>query len=267
MEERDNEETMKKHTQTIKGYCAGLLTAILISGIALSADAVSLLKEIKVVMGGIQIYVDGNLKKPVDANGNVVEPLIYDGTTYLPVRALTGMLTDKEVSWDGNAQAVYIGKKPDNGGKSVAIDTLKPLDIMWCKMSTGKDAQFNLLDEVISPFNALKPAWTSSYGTVPSTRASVVYKLDSNYSQIHGYFVEPYTSLGDSDSACIQFYSVDQYGEKTLIETYKTKAADAPLEITVPLLGVNILRVEMATSEKGNTHAGCLYDVTLTTTN
>lgn len=40
-----------KHSQTIKGYCAGLLTAVLISGMAFSADPVSLLKEIKVVMG------------------------------------------------------------------------------------------------------------------------------------------------------------------------------------------------------------------------
>lgn len=104
---------MKKYAQTIKGFCAGLLTAVLICGMALSADAASLLKKIEVAIGGIQIYIDGELKKPADANGNVVEAMIYNGTTYLPVRALTGMLTDKEVSWDGDTQSVYIGKKPE----------------------------------------------------------------------------------------------------------------------------------------------------------
>lgn len=251
--------------KTVKGFATGVLASLLVAT-TIAPAAASTLREIRVAMGGIQIYVDGNLKKPTDANGNVVEPMIYNGTTYLPVRAVTGMLTDKEVSWDGNKQIVYIGKKPESGGESVALDTLEPLNINWCKVFTGKDAQFKLLDETVSPSNALKLKWPSGLtGAVSSTRMSVVYKLNSNYSQIHGYLVEPYTSLGSDKKACIQFYSVDQYGEKTLIETYNTKAADAPVEITVPLHGVNILRIEMAETEKSNLGSGCFYDVTLTT--
>ena len=250
--------------RTVKGFVTGVLASVLVAT-TIAPAAASALREIRVSMGGIKIYVDGNLKKPTDAKGNVVEPLIYDGTTYLPVRACVGMLTDKEVSWDGSTESVYIGKRPDADAKSVALDTLKPLNINWCKVFTGKDAQFNLLDETVSPFNALKFKWTSSSGSASNVRSSVVYKLNSSYSQIHGYFVEPYTSLGSDRTACIQFYSVDQYGEKTLIETYNTKAADAPLEITVPLRGVNILRIEMAETENSASGTGCFYDITLTT--
>lgn len=243
---------MKKHSQTIKGYCAGLLTAVLISGMAFSADAASLLKEIKVVMGGIQIYVDGNLKKPVDANGNVVEPLIYDGTTYLPVRALTGMLTDKEVSWDGNAQAVYIGKKPDNGGKSVAIDTLKPYE--GYGFYTGKDAQFNLLDKTITPFNSINKNTTYKFPT------SSTYILDAKYSKLNGKFVIPYTSIGSTAEGKLVIYNVDQYGERTELATYEAKAGDAPVDVSVNISGCNIIKIEVGCSR-------CFYDVTLTTAN
>ena len=77
-----------------------MLVAAVIAGSGLPAHALSALRQINVSMGGISIYVDGKLQVPTDVNGNEVEPLIYAGTTYLPVRALTGMLTDKEVEWD-----------------------------------------------------------------------------------------------------------------------------------------------------------------------
>ncbi len=54
---------------------------------------------------------------PKDANGNVVEPFTMNGTTYLPVRAISNAL-EKDVEWDGEAFSVYIGKsdklKSDN---------------------------------------------------------------------------------------------------------------------------------------------------------
>lgn len=236
---------MKKHSKIIKGCCAGLLTAVLISGMAFSADAASLLREIKVSIGGIQIYVDGDLKKPVDANGNAVEPLIYNGTTYLPVRALTNMLTDKEVSWDDDTQTVYIGKKPDNGGKSVAIDTLKPYSDSG--FYTGKDAQFNVLDKTITPFNSIK-------GNSPT------YILDSKYSKLNGKYVIPYTSVGSPYEGPLVIYNVDQYGEKTELARYTAKAGDAPIDVSVNISGCNIIRIE-------RDYQKSFYDVTLTTAN
>ena len=48
---------------------------------------------------------------PKDANGQTVEPFIYNGTTYLPVRAV-GTAIGKDVSWDGVEKVVYLGAKP-----------------------------------------------------------------------------------------------------------------------------------------------------------
>ena len=59
---------------------------------------------------GVQLVVDGVTVIPKDANGNIVEPFIVDGTTYLPVRAVAEAL-GREVSWDGTTQTVYINDK------------------------------------------------------------------------------------------------------------------------------------------------------------
>ena len=133
-----------------------MLVAAVIAGSGLPAHALSALRQINVSMGGISLYVDGKLQVPTDVNGNEVEPLIYAGTTYLPVRALTGMLTDKEVEWDSKTESVYIGLKPGEGQVVRAEEmTLynKPSESV---AYTGKDAQFKLLGETQMPFNRYK---------------------------------------------------------------------------------------------------------------
>lgn len=239
---------MKFEKGTLKGFAAGTLVTVLTLGTILPSSAATM-KEIKVAMGGIKIYVDGNLKKPTDVNGNVVEPMIYDGTTYLPVRALTGMLTDKEVAWDQQSQTVYIGQRPDVGVKSVPIDELEAYDDYDSYVSTGKDAQFTVLGDTYSPFNRMR---LSGFGYQ-------IYKLDSSYDSIHGKFIIPFDNLGSTWESTLQFYNVDQYGEETLIKEYSTKAGDAAIDVDVNLQGCNFLKIK----GKGSTLA--FYDVTLTT--
>ena len=67
--------------------------------------------EVTTVYNDIKIVVNGNEITPKDANGNIVEPFIIDGTTYLPVRALANALGE-EVSWEQSTSTVYIGVQP-----------------------------------------------------------------------------------------------------------------------------------------------------------
>lgn len=59
---------------------------------------------------GISILINGNKIVPKDVNGNIVEPFLQDGTTYLPIRAVSEAL-GKNVSWDGETQTVSITDK------------------------------------------------------------------------------------------------------------------------------------------------------------
>ena len=58
----------------------------------------------------IRILLSGREIIPKDANGNIVNPILIDGTTYVPVRAITEAL-EKKVSWDGVTRTVYIGEQ------------------------------------------------------------------------------------------------------------------------------------------------------------
>ena len=53
------------------------------------------------------------------------EPFIYNGTTYLPIRAV-GEAVGKQVSWDGRTNTVYLGDSPVSSGEQYLIDVCPP---------------------------------------------------------------------------------------------------------------------------------------------
>jgi len=97
--------------EKLKGAVVGLLIGATLSGGV--AMAVNTATWYDVVVDGIKIVLDGKQLNPTDANGNSVEPIIYNGTTYLPVRALSNAF-GKAVYWDGPNYTVYLG---DMNGK------------------------------------------------------------------------------------------------------------------------------------------------------
>jgi transglutaminase-like putative cysteine protease len=99
---------MKK--SNLLSLAAGLLLGAVIFG-GVTAGAANLTQNIAATYRDIKIYIDRTLIAPKDANGAVVEPFIFNGTTYLPVRAVAEAL-GKEVSWDGGTNSVYIGAQP-----------------------------------------------------------------------------------------------------------------------------------------------------------
>lgn len=84
--------------------------ALCIAALAVTATGVSVVaktstENINVSYNNIKIVVDG---KAVSTD---TEPFIYNGTTYLPVRAV-GEALGKEVNWDSTTNTVYLGDVP-----------------------------------------------------------------------------------------------------------------------------------------------------------
>lgn len=69
----------------------------------------------------VNIYINGTQFKPTDAAGKAVYPIIKDGTTYLPVRAIAQAFA-KKVDWDSESATVIINE-------SARIDTDKTYKI------------------------------------------------------------------------------------------------------------------------------------------
>lgn len=58
------------------------------------------------------IVVDGEERTFTDVNGKTVYPLLYNGSTYLPLRAI-GNLMGKTVAWDGKSCTATLGDDDD----------------------------------------------------------------------------------------------------------------------------------------------------------
>lgn len=97
--------------EKVKGFIAGATVMALMFTMTVSAYALIGSKTITASYNNIKIYIDQVLVAPKDVNGNEVEPFIYNGTTYIPIRAV-GEAFDKSVSWDRTTNSVYIGTQP-----------------------------------------------------------------------------------------------------------------------------------------------------------
>lgn len=97
--------------ERMKGFISGFISAALIG--TLSVGALAAAQTIN-VNGGVRLQIDGSIFTPTDVNGNPVDVFEYNGTTYVPVRAVSQAF-GKEVAWDANTRTVIIGSNPSSG--------------------------------------------------------------------------------------------------------------------------------------------------------
>lgn len=91
---------MKKQ---IKAFVLGFIVCFLLLGASLPVMAGNVSKTISVVFNGINIVVNGNQVQ--------VDNILYDGTTYAPLREVAEML-GKEVLWDAETNTAAIQEIP-----------------------------------------------------------------------------------------------------------------------------------------------------------
>ena len=70
----------------------------------------------------VTIMVGDQVKSFYDANGIPVFPLIYQGTTYLPVRAVAALM-EENIEWDAKSKTVYIGRTLSMPGSADMISS------------------------------------------------------------------------------------------------------------------------------------------------
>ena len=109
--------------KTRKTFITLAIALALVCGMVIGANAADTLKEISAYLNyGITIKYNGEVQNLTDAGGNRVYPISYNGTTYLPVRAVSNMLWIG-VDWDGATQTVLLGK---TGATVNLMETYKP---------------------------------------------------------------------------------------------------------------------------------------------
>lgn len=84
----------------------------------------------------ITLKVNGTTYNVRDTNGNLVSPLLYNGTTYLPLSAL-GRMLDADVSWDAATNTVVINDA-DTASDYIGEAKAKDIALKHAGLSSSK---------------------------------------------------------------------------------------------------------------------------------
>ena len=217
---------MKKRLQ---GLIAGVLIgAMLTSGMVFATNTTTLYD---VVVNGIKIVLDGKEFTCTDANGTVVNPMIYNGTTYIPVRAVSSAF-GKAVYWDGEEQTVYLG----NMDGKLEYPTLKLEDIEnIAERNAFLDEEKNLFDNYGNFYDSYvcyENGLGSQYGNVCCETL-----LNKKYSKFKATLFIPEGSNWDGESG------IKIIGDGKLLYENVMNKASKPIDIEVPITDINNFKI------------------------
>lgn len=221
------------------------LVFILVGVLLLSSAifAASFRKNITVDYMGIKLVVDG--KEVIMGNdmaGNKIEPFAYEGTTYLPVRALAEAL-GKTVQWDEATNTVFIGDGEITPAQGSAVDLL----------------------EITSPFSKEHAYETSNYslGGVNYKNAikyrSGLYEIGHTNFNLEGKYTNLTGKLGaDQEGSVMRF---DFIADGRLLQSYDVVAGQLPIDVNLNVTGVRLLEIKYEITSEHRSSDSAFADI------
>lgn len=216
---------MKKILRFRKPFIVALCLVLL----TVTAYAAGYTQTITVTYKDIKLVVDGVEVTPKDANGAEVEPFIYNGTTYLPIRAI-GSALGKQVQWDGNTNTAYLG---DNLGVSTFLmDVCPPYDtnIVW-----DENASFKMDGQTYGHGFTMGLSFVGDPGYA-------YINLDGNYSMMEFDF-------GATDGNTEKTFNYEIYLDGQLVRTITHNPGEMVEHISIPLDNALQLKIVAAGGE------------------
>lgn len=236
---------MKQKLNNMRSFFLGVLTTLLLVGMTVPALAATVNKTIN-VRSGVRVFIDDQELIPKDVNGNQVEVFLYNGTTYLPARAISEAF-GKPIQWDGSVQGIYIGKHSSDtpAGYLSQMDYFTKSE-SWSFDQITKDNLGN--EHTHSIYRAGTPAF----------QGSITYKFNGNYSRLTATFFQQYRYRADTH---YHGPTLIIYGDGKQLWQGSTSAGVDPVNIDIDITGVLELTLEYPGG--GNAAYSALGDVAL----
>lgn len=213
-----------KRMQKMKYFLSGILCTLMLLVLTEPALGALVGKTIQVYTG-VNVYVDDVKIEPQDEHGNPVEVFSYNGTTYLPVRALSKAF-GKPIQWEGKTLSVYVGKHSSDK-PAVWLENLDYFDSSDYPLETKKDMKDNLGN-----------TYEHALRCHAATEQYTVYKLNGQYSAISGTFFKTYETRSLEISSTMKIY-----GDGELLYSASVTSGIDPIEFYVDLTGVLELKI------------------------
>lgn len=244
-----------KQKRNMRYFFSGAASMLLLTTLLTGALAYTGTKTQTLSYSDIKVALDGKILKLSDATGAEVEPFSINGTTYLPVRAVSQAL-GFEVAWNADSHTVYITREGGESqqpvqGERVSMATLTPYSIPYpdedgaarfdsTSPFTNRQTEYHPENRLSMSAGSPVLGWTQS--EVPSSMG-VTYLTGGEYKQFTAYAA----SIDGQGAATFRFYDGDT---NILLKEVKLQAGTAPVQVTVDLTGVDKLRITGTTGSE-----------------
>ncbi len=221
---------MKKAKVFFAGFmCASLVIAVLITSASFATTQTG---TISAVLSNIKIILNGIELKAKDNAGNELLPIIYNGNTYLPLKAIADAVNIPAV-WHGKSKTVFLGKNDLNLPAAFLTD-LKPFfNEGLSRADDYKDAD---TDNVSNTYVLTR----TIVNTYSSGSAERIYNLNGKYSKLTGtyYLMMYYRDYSEVNK-------VEIYADDNLIYSGSVSAKAFPQNFSLDLQNCNQLKIKM----------------------
>jgi len=215
-------------------FLLGMLCTVLVFGMVIPAMAAERASRTIEVVTGIDIYVDDIKLYPTDVNGQPVEVFVYNGTTYLPVRAVSNAL-GLNVAWDGTTSSVFVGEHAADNKPAVPLH-----DLAYFAATEIKGMNRGTIQDNLGVYH------DTTYfigSTTFKPDGNATYVLNGKYSAFTGTFFLPY-NLRDSSIK----YDATIYCDGRQVWTGSAANGVRPIDFVIDLNGVNEMVIKISSN-------------------
>lgn len=208
-------------------FILALVLMLVFSTVVFAARKVN----ITVTYDNIKVVVDGReVQFGKDTKGNQIEPFIYNGTTYLPLRAVAEAI-GKEVKWDQNTKTAFLGDGTVDMG-----EVNKPLTEIMKPFSTEK-AEVISKDAFKTKFSLGGKEYNNGilFNSYTYKKGHANFNLEGKYTNLTGL-------LGaDQEGLTVK---VDFVGDGKLIQSFDVVGGQLPVNVNLNVTGVRLLEIK-----------------------
>ncbi len=204
---------------------------------ALGTSASSLLQKIEAYLNyGITVKLNGEEQRMYDANGKQVYPISYQGTTYVPIRAVSNML-GIDVAWDGANNTVLLGK---TGEYADFIETVKP----YTQNYNG--AHMNHYTIANDKHKDIGGKTYNNYIELMVNDAEFFYNLEGKYEEL------TFSTFCNTDNINGDFVVLKVIGDNDeVLASIEVKPYELPKVTTIDVSGVQQLSLKLTQAKPG----------------
>lgn len=216
-----------------KSFFLGMGTMLLIMVILMPIVSFAANGSISAMLSDIAIYVNNKQLDMTDENGNAMQPIIYNGRTYLPIKPIADAI-NLPVTWVAKTKSVYVG----TNDLDVPATYLTDLDYFYSSGGFGNLKSSNAMDNLGNAYESKKTI--RPYG-------NIVYNINGMYSKLKGAC---FLTYNDRDNRTETFARI--YGDDQLLWSGAFKAGIMPMDFSLDISGCNQITLEIERKYNGS---------------